>query len=336
MWQRLGPNLLASEFLLPPSAVSGFLQQARKLARRFGVTPATEAVVSRVDGQPTATLIVSFPANKRRTLEYLCRLLLAGLLMGLGLRHGGRPYGLGIWNTVFADHHLSKDRWDHLRRRKRELDPGGTLNPGKFFGLHTRFRNVPGRLLVPPVVQRALRVAARLAVPLGMLAKMTAAPPQHTWDIPHTEEDDGSALLTQTAQRCTHCGACVSACPAYILTGDELVTARAKLQLSEALFRDAVVRADEAFRPFQCIRCGLCEEVCQTRLPLRDCYESLEAQVVRYYGSYPTELVQEFVTRVDTRRDWMEQTFGVDLADWSPAELTPQFSGSRPAPERRG
>ena len=334
--QRLGPNLVAAECLLPPSAVAGFLQQARKLARRFGVTLATEAVVSRVDGRLTATVIASFPADKRRTLEYLCRLLLAGLLMRLGLRHGGQPYGLGIWNTVFADHHFSKERWDHLRRRKRELDPGGTLNPGKFFELRTRFRNLPGRLMVPSWVQRALGLAARLATPLGMLAKIAAPAPQQKWNVPNPEDGDGSALLTQTAQRCTHCGACVSVCPAYLLTGDELVTARAKLQLSDALFRDAVVREDEAFRPFQCLRCGLCEEVCQTRLPLRACYEKLEEQVVRYCGSYPTELVQEFIARVDERRDWVEQTFGLDLADWAPAKLTPRLPGSRIPPEQRG
>jgi L-lactate utilization protein LutB len=175
-----------------------------------------------------------------------------------------------------------------------------------------------------------------MALPLGTLAKFVSAPSPQEWAVPSPEESDGSALLTQTAQRCTRCGACVSACPAYLLTGDELVTARAKLQLSDALFRDVAVQPDEAFRPFQCIRCGLCEEVCQTRLPLRDCYDKLEQRVVRHYGSYPAELVQGFVARVDERREWMERTFGLDLADWAPAELTPRFSKSRNAIEQRG
>lgn len=328
--QRLGPNLLASEFLLDPQSVPAFVRRGRRLARRFGIELSVEAAVSRVDGRPWATVIASYVADRRRRLDYLLRLLLVVLLQRLGTQLGGKPYGVGIWNAPLVLDHLGESRLAHLRARKDRLDPTNALNPHKFFGLESRFRNVPGALFRPRLFHALLSGAAWLTLPLGWVGRRVGAVPEKRWDVPNAEGMGGSALLSQTGQRCACCGACISVCPAYALTGDELVTGRAKLQLSDALFRDEPVLAAEAFSPFQCLRCGLCEEVCQTRLPLRACYDELESLVTRRYGSGWDPVVRAFIATVDARRDWVVRIFGLDLANWSPPDMAPVLPGTRP------
>ena len=47
----------------------------------------------------------------------------------------GKPYGLGIWNTPFLRNLYPKEELKELVRYKKKVDPGGILNPGKFFHL---------------------------------------------------------------------------------------------------------------------------------------------------------------------------------------------------------
>ena len=75
----------------------------------------------------------------------------------------------------------------------------------------------------------------------------------------------------------------------------------------------------EALSSFQCLHCGLCEEVCQTHLPLRDCYLVLEDWIANRFGS-PVETVQEFVEKLDSNREYIKDIFGLDLPEWSPIE----------------
>lgn len=75
----------------------------------------------------------------------------------------------------------------------------------------------------------------------------------------------------------------------------------------------------EAHAPFQCLHCGLCEEVCQTHLPLRDCYLILEEWIVNRFG-LPTETIRRFTQELDNNRLIINRIFGLDLPEWSPDE----------------
>ncbi len=52
------------------------------------------------------------------------------------IRYGGRPYGMGIWNSPFSKNMLGKER-KHLEAIKNDTDRLRILNPGKFFSLTT-------------------------------------------------------------------------------------------------------------------------------------------------------------------------------------------------------
>jgi ferredoxin len=100
--------------------------------------------------------------------------------------------------------------------------------------------------------------------------------------------------------------------------------------MAEAMMNGVKLELPEAYAPFQCLHCGLCEEVCQTHLPLRDCYLVLEEWIENQFG-FPAETVQTFIDKLDSNREFIKHTFGLDLPDWSPEE---QFSRV-PAVERK-
>jgi len=323
--QRLGAGLLASEVVLPRKSVPAFIQRARRLAARFAVNPAIEVTVSRHhESTEACVVIVSFPCDPTRRWNYILSLLLVQILSHLGVRMRGRAYGLGIWNAPFIAGSFSSEERRRLLLRKQEVDPDHLLNPRKFFGVRTRFFNVPGLLFRPAVFGMALRVASLFSPFVGAAARISSRSLKYRWQVPSPEEEDGHRLLAETCLRCTYCGSCVSACPAYLLTGDELVTGRSKLRMAESLLSGGEITAGEGWSPFQCLHCGLCEEVCQTRLPLRSCYEILERWIEKRHG-YPLELIQRFVERLDADRRLIRITFGLDLPDWSPEETAPDL-----------
>jgi FAD/FMN-containing dehydrogenase/ferredoxin len=320
--QRLGPNLLAGEVLLSRTALPRFIRRARRLARRFGAELGIEAILASTD---RCTVIASFPCDSRKSLSYLLNLLLAQLLVRLGTRLGGSPYGIGTWNAPFVHKRFPAPALRDMKRLKQKTDPLGILNPGKFFGLRVRFFNLPGVVFYPAIYGASLGVLNALSSLIGLAARLAKPERARSWSPPAPDAGRGPDLLSEAALRCTYCGACVSVCPAYILTGDELATGRAKLRLAEALATGREMSGPEAARAFQCLRCSLCEEVCQTRLPLVDCYIALESELEGRFGR-PAETTARFVGAVDENRDWIEHTFGLSLADWSPDNRTAKLS----------
>jgi L-lactate utilization protein LutB len=102
---------------------------------------------------------------------------------------------------------------------------------------------------------------------------------------------------------CTRCGACVTVCPAYLITGREIVTGRGKLLMARKLKGREPVDSDEAKELFLCMKCHACEEVCQTRLPLLSAYEELEGMVDDWFGR-PKEMIENFVAEVEASPEY--------------------------------
>lgn len=324
-FQRLGPCLLAAEIVLSHKAVSEFVKRGQRLAKWFGSTLAVEAFFSAPNSESAhihgdCVVIASFRCDQTRTLDYLLRLLLVHLLIHLGVSMGGSPYGFGIWNSPFLRRGISHALRKRLRKRKLECDPKLLLNPMKFFGLRTRLANIPGLLFLAPVYRVALGLMRTLSPVIGLAARLLGTRPSDKWDVPdfsgEQKDQEAMRLLGETAIRCTFCGACVASCPAYILTGDERVTGRAKLRLGESLWASEHVSYETAARSFQCLHCGLCEEVCQSRLPLVDCYHALEQKIEREYNR-PVQMIEDFVSLADSNRQWLMQTFGVEAVGFS-------------------
>ncbi len=314
--QRRGPSMLASEVVLPRSAVPDFMLHARQIARHFGNELAFEVFVARTEEKRDCVVIASFLCDSGRW-DYSLRLLLVQLLTYLGVCTGGRPYGFGIWNSPFLGRLFSKAEIERMAELKRAVDPACVLNPQKFFRVRSRLFNIPALLFIPQVHEAGLKLA-RFTLPiLGPMLRLVAHNGRSGWRVPGEEERRGEKLITETLARCTSCGACISVCPAYLVTRQELVTGRAKLRLAEALMAGEEVRLSEAASPFQCLHCGLCEEVCQTALPLRDCYRVLERWLCERFER-PDKLIEAFARTVDQSPEIVMRAYGLSQPDWSP------------------
>ncbi len=310
--KRLGPTLLASQIVLPLAEAAAFIQAGARLGERFGVKLGSETYIIDAGDQPQALVMAWFTCDARRP-SYPLYLLLVQMITRLGLEYGGRPYGAGIWNAPFNRAKFG-ERWQALRAAKRALDPQGRLNPGKFPTVRSRLANLPG-LLFRPAFFGLLVDAARAAAPaLGTLARLldrlgpqeTPVPLAHT-DIPAGGEHGGmpTELLEATALGCTACGDCIPVCPAYLVTGDETVTGRAKLRTGLKLIRGEEVTQLEADKTFLCMYCKACQDVCQSHLPLIRAYEEIEQRLTERFGR-PDELIRAFIREAESRRDYYE------------------------------
>ncbi|MFC1850280.1 FAD-binding protein [candidate division CSSED10-310 bacterium] len=328
--QRLGPNMLAAEIVIKPSVLPILTRKSTKLFARFGISPAIEATICSASEEPCSVVIFSFRTNAQRALEYCFHLLCVQLVTLLALRLGGRPYGVGIWNTPFASSIFSRVGLRHLAQQKKKFDPRKKLNPRKFFALQSRFGNGPGFFFRAHVFLTLLSLFSLFSLILGALTRLLKPKGELHWQVPDQTERHGLSFMEQTMQRCTFCGSCISICPAYALTDNELVTGRGKLHLAELVMHKQALEMQEIFDPFQCLRCHLCEEVCQTRLPLLDFYDAFEDYIQRSFGPCPDNIVQDFLQRVDESRNWIQNIYGLDLATWAPPGMMKTLPGARP------
>ncbi|MDQ3695147.1 MAG: heterodisulfide reductase-related iron-sulfur binding cluster [Chloroflexota bacterium] len=90
-------------------------------------------------------------------------------------------------------------------------------------------------------------------------------------DIP---EDD---LL----RACVHCGMCLSSCPTYRLTGQEMSSPRGRLWLMRAVADDRMDLLDPLFdeQMYQCLNCRACEAVCPSGVHYGPLVEASRAQL---------------------------------------------------------
>ena len=93
-------------------------------------------------------------------------------------------------------------------------------------------------------------------------------------DIP---EDD---LL----RACVHCGMCLSSCPTYRLTGQEMSSPRGRLWLMRAVADERLDLLDPLFdeQMYQCLNCRACEAVCPSGVHYGPLVEASRAQLEQH------------------------------------------------------
>ncbi|MBI4317496.1 MAG: FAD-binding oxidoreductase [Chloroflexi bacterium] len=149
--KRAGPSLLGVELLLSLSRLADFMSAAQRIGRSYDVPiHAYGSVVSETHVQLNAF----FPADERRSLPYVLSLGITKNLHDVARGLGGRPYGVGLWNTPYLGHAYARQDLSELRRRKGLLDPGGIMNPGKLYA--------PPAPLAPPLFGLAMDVLSFL------------------------------------------------------------------------------------------------------------------------------------------------------------------------------
>ena len=80
-----------------------------------------------------ATVMSMFFADETKTLQYIINLSLVKKIQDVGYRHGGCPYGIGLWNTPYLRRIYTSSQLKDLKVHKQRLDPQDVMNPGKVY-----------------------------------------------------------------------------------------------------------------------------------------------------------------------------------------------------------
>ncbi len=322
--KRKGPSMLAAETWLPLSSLNAYLTDVEKLGRRTGVRFFNYGHV--VSPQNVVSFSM-YRANEKEVIHYVMSLSLTKKLHDISQKHGGRPYGIGVWNTPYLDRIFSKEELTQLRHRKESRDPYGIMNPGKIYQ--------PLKLLPPLLFRPGMNVMALIRGLIGrvgdnlqevfpsLIAKKVELRDLVPTSTAVSHSGNSYAGLEMETLICGRCGFCRDVCPVYEAIGWESAAPRGKIAFAKRLNggngygnRDREMFQEFARRVYQCTLCGRCAEVCPTHIDTRSLWLDLRQ---RFAG---TELAPESFGRVrdilmdkhnvsdlpnDTRLMWSER-----------------------------
>jgi FAD/FMN-containing dehydrogenase/ferredoxin len=289
--KRLGPSILTSETIIPIQKAVAFIEKAKKMGNDFGVEVCVDSYI--LDAK-NALVMTPYLCDSRK-LKYYLNMSLVPMLTQAAISMGAEPYGLGIWNAAFINHLYNAEKKRDLLAYKAKVDSNNIMNPGKFFSVKSKFLNIPALIFHPGIFNVSMKLMILLSPVIGKIATMLMGK-----DIKIDSLD-----YELTTHACAKCGNCIAVCPAYLVTGNEEVTAKGKIALAKKLIDGRKVTKDEAENAFMCMHCRACEEICQTNLELMTLWDSLEKRIEAKIGR-PEEKINEFLKKVDDSKDYWE------------------------------
>ncbi len=287
--KRLGPAILASEVTMPIKSTAAFIENAKKIGGNFGVEVSIDSYI--IDANE-ALVMATFLCDSR-TMKYYMNIPLVSILTQTALTQGAKPYGLGLWNAAFINQLFSSEKQRELRTYKTQVDPNNILNPGKYFSAGTKGLVSP--IFRPAVFGFLMQLMIVLSPVLGKIVTMLLG----------KEKKVDSLDYELSLRACARCGSCLANCPAYLVTGNEAVTAKGKIALARKLTANQPVSREEAWDAFLCMHCKACEEICQTNLELMSLWDTLEQKIESKFGR-PEEQITEFLTKVDENDEYWD------------------------------
>jgi FAD/FMN-containing dehydrogenase/NAD-dependent dihydropyrimidine dehydrogenase PreA subunit len=289
--KRLGPTILASESIIPIASAANFIKKAKKLGANFSVEIFIDSYI--ID-EKTALIMTNFLCDSRKKRYYI-DLPLQTMLTQTAISSGAEPYGLGIWNAAFINHLYSAGKKQDLLAYKAKVDPNNIMNPGKFFGIQSKFRNIPALIFRPAIFSFSINLLILLSPVVGKIATLLLGKDQKVDNLD----------FELTTHACAKCGNCIAVCPAYLVMKNEEVTAKGKIALAKKLIEGRKVSKEEAENVFMCMHCRACEEICQTNLELMMLWDALEKRVESKF-SRPEDKISEFLKKIDDSKDYWE------------------------------
>ncbi len=289
--KRLGPTILASESIISIASAAGFIEKAKKLGANFGVEIFIDSYI--IDAK-TALIMTNFLCDSRK-FKYYIDLPLTMMLTKTAVSMGAEPYGLGIWNTSFINYLYNSEKKQNLLAYKAKVDPNNIMNPGKFFGIKSKFFNIPAIVFRPSIFGFSVKMLILLSPVIGKIATLLMG----------KDEKIDSLDFELTTHACAKCGNCIAVCPAYLVTGNEEVTAKGKIALAKKLIEGRPVTREEAENVFMCMHCKACEEICQTNLELMMLWDSVEKRIEGQFGR-PENKIRDFLKKVDDSKEYWD------------------------------
>ncbi|OGF63208.1 MAG: hypothetical protein A2Y62_07460 [Candidatus Fischerbacteria bacterium RBG_13_37_8] len=279
--KRTHPYILGSEVIIPVENLSMYLERVKRFSKEYGIELSTEAVcISREQ----AVVFALFP-SENSSIVRIMHLFISSALTELALGCGAVPYGMGTWNLPLRKKVFTRAEFMQYRDFKKRIDPDNILNAGKSLSggsvLSTFLRGAhafSGSVFFHNYVVKGFsRILSR----------------KHTVASSDSVEPDS----------CANCSACTVVCPAYLVTGNELVTAKGKLMLMKRLREGEPVPKEIAESAFLCLHCALCEKVCQSKLKLNDTWDAFETVLQEKYAR-PDARIEAFIREAEAHPEY--------------------------------
>ena len=292
--KQLGPSLLASEMILPVDRVASYIEKVNEWGKYLAVTlyPIGHLV------NPNEVLFLAMLATDNRKNIFYLDLMLIPMMLRLAVQsYGGKPYGLGIWNTPFLKKLFPPHTLKQLVNYKKKVDPAGLLNSGKFFSTSGRWGAFQKHLFQEGLFDLGLSTSQWL-----MFRLLSFFPAEklrlRTPIVPSRLDGIAKEVLS-----CAQCGACVARCPVYRATGDETLTARGKFLTIKKGLEKGELELSRVLPLYFCLRCGRCDEECQVHLKHLPLFEGLERYLADT-GDFPIEQIKSFIREVEESPDF--------------------------------
>ena len=289
--KRLGPTILGSESIIPIESAAGFIEKAKKLGADFGVEIFIDSTI--IDSK-MALIMTNYLCDSRK-FKYYIDLAMQMILTKTAVSMGAEPYGLGIWNAGFINYLYNSEKKQKLLTYKAKVDPNNIMNPGKFFGIRSKFFNIPAVVFRPAILNFSIKILILLSPVIGRIATLLLGKNKKADSLDFE-------LITHA---CAKCGNCIAVCPAYLVTGNEGVTAKGKIALAKKLIYGRQVTKEEAENVFMCMHCKGCEEICQTNLELMMLWDALEKRIDGKFDR-PEIKINDFLKKVDDSKEYWD------------------------------
>jgi glutamate synthase domain-containing protein 2/glutamate synthase domain-containing protein 3/ferredoxin len=287
--KQLGPSLLASEMILPIDRVSSYVEKVNEWGKRLAVTLYP---IAHVVNEKEVLFLAMLATDNRKNIFYL-DLMLVPMMLRLAVQsYGGKPYGIGVWNTPFLRHLYTEEELKQLVRYKKKVDPAGILNSGKFFTTSGRWGSFQKALFQADIFDLGLTTSQWL------MFKLLSFFPAETLRLRTPIVSEKLEGISKDILSCAQCGACVARCPVYRATGDETLTAKGKLLTIKKALEKGELELSKAMSLYFCLRCGRCDEECQVHLKHLSLFEGLEKYLADS-GNFPIEEVKKFIGEVE-------------------------------------
>ena len=287
--KQLGPSLLASEMILPIDRVAPYVEKVNEWGKRLAVTLYP---IAHVVNEKEVLFLAMLATDNRKNIFYL-DLMLVPMMLRLAVQsYGGKPYGIGVWNTPFLRHLYTEEELKQLVRYKKKVDPAGILNSGKFFTTSGRWGAFQKALFQADIFDLGLTTSQWL------MFKLLSFFPAETLRLRTPIVSEKLEGISKDILSCAQCGACVARCPVYRATGDETLTAKGKLLTIKKALEKGELELSKAMSLYFCLRCGRCDEECQVHLKHVSLFEGLEKYLADS-GNFPIEEVKKFIGEVE-------------------------------------
>jgi glutamate synthase domain-containing protein 2/FAD/FMN-containing dehydrogenase/glutamate synthase domain-containing protein 3/ferredoxin len=287
--KHLGPSLLASEIILPLDQVAFYVEKVNEWGKRLAVTLYP---IAHVVNREEVLFLAMLATDNRKNIFYLDLMLIPMMLRLAVQNYGGKPYGIGIWNTPFLRNLYTQEELKQLVRYKKKVDPAGILNSGKFFTTSGRWGSFQKALFQSDLFDLGLSTSQ------WFMFKLLSFFPAKTLRLRTPIVSEKLEGISTDILSCAQCGACVARCPVYRATGDETLTAKGKLLTIKKALEKGELELSKAMSLYFCLRCGRCDDECQVHLKHLSLFEGVEKYLADS-GNFPIEQVQNFIREVE-------------------------------------